>query len=98
MLAEGGFGCKAIREKECTLAEDDYKLGWTGINTAERKQWIVDIDEKWYWLEKLPASEVQVKKRKARKRRRVSEKNQIVEEEENNVELDGVDGETGDVE
>lgn len=64
LLVEGGFGCKAIREKECTLSDQDYKIGWNCLDKVERQQWIVDIEEKWYRLEKLPASEVQVKKKK----------------------------------
>lgn len=105
LLVEGGFGCKAIREKECTLSDQDYKIGWNCLDKVERQQWIVDIEEKWYRLEKLPASEVQVKKKKTRKRRQVTETEDIVEEDNEARDgqvagpaLHGVDGQAGDVE
>lgn len=79
LLAEGGYGCKAVRrETECTLAAEDYMRGFVLMNKPEREAWIHDIQEGFYKLEKLPESEVQPRKKKSRKRRRVSE---VIEDE-----------------
>lgn len=82
LLEEGGFGCRAVRKPECTLSEKDYKRGYVGMNKPERLQWMKDIEEKWYYLEKLPQSECPVKKKKPRKRRHLDDEDDIVEDDE----------------
>lgn len=71
-LANAGFACKAVRTSEATLSLEHYLRGWANLNARERDQWIVDIEKRWFYLERLPAGEAPPKKKRKRNRKRTS--------------------------